>query len=150
MTDVRPFPEWRYALQVILERGIDYGSIIKKSELIELFGLKQPKTAEEQEKFQLDFMRYFSDFRDELLEEHRLALRTMWGDGSYQVIHPADQTEAAVNEGAKEMRRALRKMTKTLVFVRHEELTAEQQKQNADAQAKAAMLAGMVRQKQIT
>lgn len=41
-------------------------------------------------------------------------------------------------------------MTRTLVFVRHEELTDEQRKANADAQAKAAMLAGMVRKHRLS
>lgn len=43
------------------------------------------------------------------------------------------------------LRTAARKMARSLAFIRHEELTDEQRRKNADAQAKAAMLAGMIR-----
>lgn len=143
--EFRLSPAWKHALRSLLDRGIQNGDIIGKAELVELFGLARPVTAEDQERFQLDFMRQFSELRDELLEEHRIALRTMHGEASYEVVPPADQTALALTEGQKEMRRALRKMTRTLAFVRHEELTDEQRRRNADAQAKAATLAGMMR-----
>jgi hypothetical protein len=138
-------PAWKHALRVLLDRGIRDGQIIEKAELVDLFGLRQPQTAAEQERFQLDFMRQFLELRDELLEEHRLALRTMHGEGSYQVVPPNEQTDHAMTEGLREMRRAARKMARTLAFVRHEQLTDEERRKNADAQAKAAMFAGMIR-----
>lgn len=143
--EFRLSPPWKHALRTLLARSLNNGDIITKTELVDLFGLPAPVTAQDQERFSLEFMRQFSDLRDELLEEHRIALRTMHGESSYEVVPPADQTGLALTEGQKELRRALRKMTRTLAFIRHEELTDEQRKKNADAQAKAAMLAGMVR-----
>ena len=55
-----------------------------------------------------------------------------------------------MEEGIKEMKRATRRMARTLSFIRQEELTDEQRRRNADAQAKAAMLAGMVRKPRIS
>lgn len=143
--EVRLSPAWKHALGVLLERGLQDGQIITRDELSNLFGLKKPETAQEQERYQLAFMRQFQSLRDELLEEHRLALRTMYGEASYQVVPPNEQTDLAMTEGLREMKLAARKMARTLAFVRHEELTDEERRKNADAQAKAAMLAGMIR-----
>lgn len=143
--EFRLSPPWKHALRALLMRGLSNGDVITKPELVELFGLAAPVTAEDQERFSLEFMRQFSELRDELLEEHRIALRTMHGESSYEVVPPADQTALALSDGQKEMRRALRRMTRTLAFIRHDELTDEQRRKNADAQAKAAMLAGMIR-----
>lgn len=143
--EIRLSPVWKHALQVLLERGIENGKVIKKDDLAELFGLRKPVTAQDQERFQLEFFQQFSELRDELLEEHRVALRTMYGERAYEVVPPGEQTDLAVADGMRDLKRAMRKMTRTLAFVRHEELTDEQRRANADAQAKAAMLAGMVR-----
>ncbi|MGP1609294.1 MAG: hypothetical protein ACTS5G_01210 [Burkholderiales bacterium] len=147
--EVRLSPPWRHALAVLISQGVENGKVIRKAELVELFGLRNPVTAEDQERFQMDFLQQFSELRDELLEEHRVALRTMYGEASYEVVPPAHQTDLAMREGMRDLRRSMRKMTRTLAFVRHEELTDEQRKQNADAQAKAAMMAGMIRKPQL-
>lgn len=147
--DFRLSPAWKHAMQSLLARVLKNGDIIAKADLVDLFGLAKPVTAADQERFQLDFMRQFGELRDELLEEHRIALRTMHGESSYEVVPPADQTDLALTEGQREMRRAMRKMTRTLAFVRHDELTDDQRKVNADAQAKAAMLAGMMREQRL-
>lgn len=147
--EIRVSPPWKHALRTLLARGLDDGTVIQKTELVELFGLRAPVTAGEQERFQLDFMRQFGELRDELLEEHRIALRTMYGESSYEVVPPGQQTDLAMTEGLREMKRAARKMVRTLTFVQHERLSDSEKKQNADAQAKAAMLAGMIRTPQI-
>ena len=144
-TDFRLSPAWKQALKELIDGGLKNGDVITRDRLVELFGLRKPVTAEDQERFQLEFMQQFQELRDELLEEHRIALRTMYGERSYEVVHPSQQTDLAMQDGMRDLRRSVRKMSRTLAFVRHEELTDEQRKQNADAQAKAAMLAGMIR-----
>ncbi len=143
--EVRLSPAWKHALSVLLEEGLTDGRVIHKDRLADLFGLRKPVTAADQERYQLDFMQQFLDLRDELLEEHRLCLRTMYGESSYEVLPANQQTDLAMNDGVREVKRAIRKMTRTLAFIRHEELTDDERRKNADAQAKAAMLAGMVR-----
>jgi hypothetical protein len=142
-----PTPRWRHALRVLTARGLSNGDVIEKSELVDLFGLKTPITAADQQKYQLDFMAQYIPLRDELLEEHRIALRTLRGDSAYQVLPPAQQTDYAMQEGMRDLSRTMRRMAKTVAYVRHEELTDDQRKANADAQAKVAMLAGMVRKR---
>lgn len=143
-------PPWKHALRALMERGLPNGAVVHKTELVSLFGMAMPVTAADQERFQLVFMRQFLELRDELLEEHRIALRTMHGESSYEVIPPHAQTDHAMMDGLRDMRRAARKMERTLCFVKHEELTDQQRRQNADAQAKAAMLAGMIRNPRLT
>lgn len=143
--DFQPFPVWRRALKALLARGLSDGQVIDKADLVELFDLRRPVTAQDQERFQLDYMRHFQQLRDELLEEHRLALRTMHGESAYEVVPPMNQTDLAVSEGQRDMKRAARKMARTLAFVRFDQLSDEERKKNADAQAKTAMLAGMIR-----
>jgi hypothetical protein len=143
--EMRLSPAWKHALAKLEEGGLPYGRVITKAELADLFGLAQPVTAADQERFQMEFLQQFTALRAELLEEHRLMLRTMYGEGSYEVVAPADQTDLALSEGLRDLRQAARKMARGLAFIRHEELTDEQRRKNADAQAKAAMLAGMVR-----
>lgn len=138
-------PPWKHALRELLDGGLPNGAIVTKDRLVDLFGLRRPETAEQQERFQLDFMQQFSELREELLEEHRIALRTMHGERSYEVVPPSQQTDLALVDGMRDLKRSMRKMTRTLVFIRQEELTDEQRRANADAQAKAAMLAGMIR-----
>ena len=53
--ELRLSPAWKHALRVLLERGINDGDIIEKAELSDLFGLKRPETAAEQERYQLDW-----------------------------------------------------------------------------------------------
>jgi hypothetical protein len=138
-------PPWKHALKTLLQRGLPYGSVIERAELVALFGMREPVTAEDQRRFDFEWLEHFEPLRSELLEEHRLHLRTLWGKGAYEVTEPEKQTGLAMQEGAHDLRKALRRMARTLAFVRHEELTEEQRAQNADAQAKAAMLAGMLR-----
>jgi hypothetical protein len=148
--DVRLFPAWKHALAALLERGLDNGLVITKAELCELFGLREPTTIDEYERHQFAFMRQFDELRSELLEEHRIALRTLYGEASYEVVPPHQQTDLAMTDGMRELQRTLRKMARTVAFVRQEELTDAQRKANADAQAKVAMLASMARRPRLS
>jgi len=137
-------PAWREALRVLLEEGLEYGRILDKCHLVKLFKLKEPVTARDQREFDIEFFSMLSALRDELLEEHQLDLHTMRGHSKYCVTYPGEQTDLAMREGFADMQRALSKTARRLVHIRHNELSDEQSRHNADALAKAASLAGMV------
>lgn len=145
-TELRLSPAWKQALKELVEEGLPYGRVLDKAMLAAKFGLREPLTAADQCRFQMDFLQQFQELKAELLEEHRLDLRTMYGESAWEVVEPKAQTELAMDEGMKELRRAARKMARRLAFIRHEELDDDQRRKNADAQAKAAMLAGMMRE----
>lgn len=130
---------------MLVDDGLESGDILHKAQLAELFELRPPVTAAQQVKWQTEWFVQMQEFRNELLVMHRMALRTMYGESSYCVIPAGEQTDFAMRTGVKEIAKATRRMAKTLLFVRHDMLTAEQSRQNADALAKTAMLAGMVR-----
>lgn len=138
-------PAWREALRVLIEGGLGDGDVLHKSQLAKSFGLENPITARDQEVFQMAFMKQFCDFREELLSSHNMALKTMYGESSYQVVPAKEQTEFAICNGKVEIIKATRRMARTLLFVRHDLLTSDEKKQNADALARTAMLTGMVK-----
>lgn len=143
-------PPWKRALRALLERGPEYGHAIHESELCELFGLAEPTTVAEQEEPNVEFLQQLSALREKLLEEHRLDLRTMLSESRYEIVSPSAQTSLALREGLNDLRLATAKMARRLTCIRHEELTDEERRRNADAQAKAAMLAGMIRNPRLT
>jgi hypothetical protein len=147
--ELRLSPAWKHALATLIDEGLEDGMVITREKLDELFGLRKPVTAEDQKRYQLEFMQQFTDLKSELLEEHRIDLDSVFGEGAYKVVPAADQSDLAMKDGMKDLRRSMRKMTRRLAFIRHEQLTDEQRRQNADMQAKAAMLAGMIRRPQI-
>jgi hypothetical protein len=148
--EFRLFPAWRHALQVLLDQGLPYGRAIEKKELVQLFELKDPVTARDQRQFDIEFMSMLSCVRAELLESHQLDLHTLWGRSQYVVTAPSEQTDLAMIEGIAEMQRALTKATRRLTHIRLHELTDEQARQNADALAQTAALAGMVNRPRLT
>lgn len=143
--EMRLSPPWKHALSVLVERGLEYGQVLRHDDLRELFGLAEPVTAADQRSFQLEFTKQLTALHAELLETHRLTLRTMRGERAYQVVAPHEQTDLAMREGMRDMRQAVSKMVRRVTYIRHEELTDEQQRKNNDAQGKAAFFAGMIR-----
>lgn len=141
---VKLYPSWKEAHRRLLEDGATYGSIITHQQLAELFGLRQPVTAEEQKRFQMSFTANMVSLRDHLLVHNQMALRTVYGKSCYEVVLPENQTDFAVKEGMGSIRKAMKTMALTLSHTPTHLLTSEQQRRNADALAKTAMLAGMV------
>ena len=139
------WPRWRHALDVLLERGLPYGSRIERDEIVRLLKLKQPVTAAQQQAFQLEYLEQFHALRYELLEGHCLLLRTVHGERCYEVTPPNRQTDVALAVGVREIKSALVKASKGVTFIRSNELSAEEARKNADAQARLASLAVMVR-----
>lgn len=140
-------PAWRNAEAELIKSGFTYGSQVSRCELGRLFGLRDPVTAEEQQAYNLEFMRHSVHLRDSLLVNHMIALKTRHGESIYEAVMPENQTDFAMNTGIKEVKKAMRNMANVLQFTPIHLLTSDQQRKNADAQAKVAMLQGMVRKK---
>lgn len=143
--NITRMPLWRTMMERMLDAGLKPGDKINKHHLGKECGLRKPVTADDKTKYDLQLMSIFQSFRDALLEEHCLDLVAVGAGGEYTVTEPKDQTRLAVMTGQDEVRKALRKMTKRVVFIRLEGLTDEARKENLDAQAKIAALASMVR-----
>lgn len=136
-------PIWKQVEKDLIEKGFTYGQRISKMDLADLLELERPQTAAQQNDFNIRFMANFTKLRDSLLKNHKIALRTMWGDSAYEAVLPEQQTDFAMNKGVKEIQTAMRTMRTILVNTPVHLLSADLQRKNADAQAKVAMLAGM-------
>jgi hypothetical protein len=144
MTETTLYPLWKEAVRAVLNSDHAPGVILKTDWLREQFGLKTPVTAADQRQFQLDWMGAFNSFRDCLLREHKICLRTIH-NGAYEIIRPGDQTELAESTHMKAIHRELRHMVAKMTHVNHEALTDEERRKNADGLARAAHISGTIR-----
>lgn len=138
------YPAWRQAEKQLLASGLTPGQIITHEWLTEAFGLRPATTIEQHERNKLTFLRQLSDLRDSLLEKHQLMLRAVTGVG-YSVITPDKQTSVAMQDRTKAIRHELAKLAREVSNVRVDELTDDQRKENADAQAKLGAMRSMFR-----
>lgn len=138
------YPAWRQAEKQLLDSGLAPGQIITHEWLFDAFGLRQATTIEQHERNKLAFLRQLTDLRDSLLDKHQLMLRAVAGVG-YSVITPDKQTGVAMHDRTKAIRNELAKLCREVSNVRVSELTDDQRKENADAQAKLGALRSMFR-----
>jgi hypothetical protein len=96
-------------------------------------------TVGEYQKERLIFMGQMERFQKALAEDYDLILQNVRGQG-YRIIPPSEQTGWTMDQGQKEMTKALNKIHMRLTHIRIGELTDEERRQNADAQAKLAAL----------
>lgn len=141
------YPSWKEAVQVLLREGSEPGTLITREWLNTHFGLKTPVTAEEQKKYQLEFLGYFKSFETELLTEHQIALKTT-RDGGYIVLPPNQQTEWAERTALKKMSRAIHQGLNRLVNVNTAALTDAEKKENSDSLARISWVRDAVANKQ--
>lgn len=137
-------PEWRQALKDFLAMNPQPGFTIEKAWLMRAFGIDEPVTADDQKKAELRFLQSMDSFRDCLLVEHMVDLKTVPGVG-FRVIAPQDQTRHAIITRTRNAKRELARMVREVSFVKLDELTDEQRRENTDARVKAANLLGMMR-----
>ena len=110
--------------------------------------MKHPKEAsnvQEYQALQIEWMSCMTALKRELLETENLALKSVFNVG-YEIVHPSEQTEWAMDVATHRIGLAVKEAFMRLRHVRVDELTDEQRKENADAKAKLAALTGMNRQ----
>lgn len=138
------YPIYRQATDELIRSGLTYGMVVTRDHIAKLCGLEKPITAAEQQKFNLDLMRYVSDIKNALLTDHRMLLHTT-RNGAYVVIMPSNQVSVVVSSATKAIARELNKMELGVQYVRHDLLTLEERRKNADQKCKLAALASMQR-----
>ena len=136
-------PEWRQAVAQILALEPKSGDVIPKIWIEELLELPEAKSAEQWQARQLKWLRQFEKLRDELLTMHGIWLRAS-GDGGYEVVPPAKQTDVAYSDYSRAAFLKLKRMTRIAQHVRLSELTDAERAANRDALSKMATLVGMV------
>lgn len=148
MTEIALYPAWKNAVRAFLALEAKPGDIITHEWLREQFDIGPDRTVAEARENQLNYLQAFSQFRDALLEDYRIAFASAQGVG-YRIIPPAEQTRYAVAHHMSKVHKEMRNMARTMAFVRHDELTDAERRANADALAKAAQLSAMIRTNRI-
>lgn len=146
--EVELYPLWRQALVRFHEADFRDGDIIAHDWLYEVFevqGLKDPKISWEQaQKLRLRLLGQFTSFKQALLEQHQIMLRSEAGLG-YSIVLPREQSRRAYEDRMANIKRELRAMGDEMVNVRESALTADERRERADYLARMGMLRGMLR-----
>lgn len=134
-------PAWRNVEHAIVAEGRwTYGDLIPWDELHTLMGIEQPgpnARADAFQEWQLLRLQNVDCLRTHMLREHRMYLETEIGLG-LRIVLPSEQTAKVQDKGRKALARALRDMRDGLTHVDATQLTAEQRRENTDAQVRLA------------
>lgn len=141
--DLQLFPAWRQAVKVLIDRGLTFGDVVTREEIVELCRVKPAQSIADVARFNMEIMGCVDKIRNDLVEQHSMWLHTT-RSGGWMVVHPKDQTRIAVNEGMKAISREMRRMARATTFIRTDLLTDEGRARNADAQAKISRLADLM------
>jgi len=112
------------------------GDQVTKHWLVTKFRIKKAVTAEDEKRNQVDYMTDVGKFKKNLLSQHSIALRTVYGHG-YEVVSPQDQAEFAIETGIKGMRSGLKKMDRLLVHTNLAALSSNERRKHVEAMTRA-------------
>ena len=143
MSDPKLFPAWKQAVRTLLDNGLTYGSVLKRSYISELCEVPKPKDIDDVRRYDLEVLRCITEIKDILLTAHCMLMVSDHA-GNYIIIEPESQTQHAVDAGVKAIGREMKRMAMGVSFTKVDLLTDEGRKKNADAQAKISKLAGML------
>ena len=134
-------PVWREAARVASE-AFSYGDMIPHDWLLDQLQLKEPKvgSAATYRRYALDVLTRVEQFKKVMLEEHQRYLVNSRGEG-YRIVHPTQQTSAAMTKLQRDLRKSIEKTVSALTNIDTQLMQLEDFKENAEARAKVAWLA---------
>lgn len=128
------------AIEVYLRLGMPDGDIVSHETLAAILGvpLDSPFMAySEVQKHQLMRVQRFDQFRWQLLKAHSIYLKSVPGQGYYQVP-PIEQAGVATHDAMKDVKKALRRAMMILLYTRKDGLTNHQNQRHLDAEMRMA------------
>lgn len=141
--EVHHSPPWKRAVKELIDSGkYTFGDTIPHEVLTKAFGMQPlPPTVRPSamEAWKLRRMREISGLEDYLLTERQMCLRSVQRIG-YEIVMPNQQTEFALQRGQRDLRNAVREMSRRMHHVAHDQLTDEESKVNTDALGRLAYL----------
>lgn len=144
MSTITRHPAWKQAVADFLSLDAPEGHLLTKEWLIDALCLTAPKTLNDKERFDFDYLSGIDNFRRELLEKHCLAFKTVRGEGLL-LLTAREQVEYAIEERDRLMGKALRNGARTLMYLRSNELSSEERANHADQLARHAKLASVIK-----
>jgi hypothetical protein len=148
MSDLALHPLWRQAVQDFIAE-FNYGDLVGHDWLEAHFGMPgisddHQFTADQFRERQFEWLANVEAFKAELLRDHQICLQSIRGKG-YRWVPPHEQTEIAVDELDRGVRKVFRSAGQKLRNLRITELTDDQRKSSLDAVAKLSALQGMAK-----
>ena len=127
-------PIWKQALEDFHASDLKTSGIVTRKWLLSAFRMTEPTDdVEEFKKFSWDFYANFDQFRRTLLEKHNIDLKNIWGSGDYAIIPPQKQTQAALDDMEKDLKKTLRQTLKRCIHVDANALNQAQRQENLEA-----------------
>lgn len=141
-------PAWRNVERAIItDRAYTWGDVIGFDSLYALIDMPKPEPsarADVMEQWRLRVLQEVTALKRQMLSEHNMMLEAEPGVG-LRIVMPADQTAASEARFRRELTKALRDHRDRIVNVERGLLTAEQRKENADAQVRLSARATALR-----
>lgn len=130
---------------------LSYGDIINHSDIMAWSGIELPDmddlTRSEQvkafNKFSLSRVTVVEGLRDFLLSDRMMYMQSIVGVG-YQVVKPAQQTEAAVRRGMQQIQKGLKHATNGVSQVNTALLDSREREYNSSVKARLSGLSRMI------
>lgn len=148
MSEVSKFPVYKQAIDDFLKEFV-YGDLVGHEWLEARFGMpsmtdSKSMTVDEFRGRQFEWLANVEAFKSDLLKQHQVCLQSVRGRG-YRWVPPHEQTNVAIDEFDRGVRKVFRNTGQKLRNLRITELTDEQRRSNLDAVAKFSALQGMSR-----
>lgn len=148
MSNVTKFPLYKQAVDDFLAE-FAYGDVVGHAWLEERFGMPSVTdshrlTPDQFRARQFEWLANVEAFKAVLLREHQVCLQSVRGKG-YRWVPPHEQTDVAVEEFDRNVKKVFRSAGHKLRSLRIAELNDDQRRANMDALAKFSALKGMTR-----
>ena len=129
---------WQEAVAEAI-KSFKHGDTIDREWLEVAFGIDVPDVAarEDFERAKLKFFAFMMLFREELLTQHKMALKSL-GRGQWQIVPPGEQAEYALEQYAGDIERAGRRAEEIFENTRLDMLTADESRARNEAVGKLA------------
>ena len=106
--------------------------------------IPEPKNLSEAERIQWLAMGRVEAFKDWLLENRNIAIKSVRGQG-YYIVPPRDQARVACQESMKMVSKGLRKGHRMLQYTRIDQLNDDEKRRHTDAEVRMSGITGMIK-----
>ena len=142
---IKELPLYRHAAK-LADAQFDYGDVIPLEWLQKEFEIEIPAHADRKtfQDLQFKMLAALDGFKETLLLEYHKALQNQFGVG-YRVVTPQEQTDYAMRNLRRGVRKEIQKAIGVLTHVNHDLLSEDEIRNNADALGRVAALASFVK-----
>jgi hypothetical protein len=120
------------------------GDILTHDWIKYALNIPEPKNLSEAERIQWLAMGRVEAFKDWLLENRNIAIKSVRGQG-YYIVPPRDQARVACQESMKMVSKGLRKGHRMLQHTRIDQLNDDEKRRHTDAEVRMSGITGMIK-----